>query len=216
MELAGGASLALAPHARCPHVIASNVLGASGVEALLDHVARKEAEFKPGATWNRLTKQGQVDANRRDGLVLGDLGPCRDAVAARLWEIAPMALAALHIEERALGSLELEISSYGPGGHFHAHIDTLESRSQVRVLSCVYYFAATPRRFKGGELRLHGFPDRFGQHEAAKVDVAPETDTLVAFPTWMRHEIMPVQLSKDIWLDRRFAINCWVHRATVD
>jgi hypothetical protein len=206
--------MTIAPVARCPHIIARNVLGTAGVAALLDHVARQEAAFKPGATWNRRTRQGQVDPNRRDCLILGDLGPCMDAVAARLWEIAPMALAALRIEEPAIGSLELEISSYGHGGHFHAHIDTLESREKVRVLSCVYYFAASPRRFTGGELRLHGFPGRSGLDEAAQVDVAPDTDTLVAFPTWMRHEIMPVHLSTDIWRDRRFAINCWVHRAT--
>ena len=66
----------------------------------------------------------------------------------------------------------------------------------------------------GGELRLFAFPGKNGADAGAPpfVDVAPETDTFVAFPSWMRHEVLPVRVRSGAWADRRFAINCWIHR----
>ena len=66
---------------------------------------------------------------------------------------------------------------------FGAHVDTNELTDRVRVISCVYYFARTPGAFGGGELRLYGFPVR-SRNAPVCVDIVPETDTLVAFPSW--------------------------------
>lgn len=43
--------------------------------------------------------------------------------------------------------------------------------------------------------------------------MAPETDTLVAFPSWLRHEVLPVRVPSGDWADCRFSINCWLLRA---
>jgi Rps23 Pro-64 3,4-dihydroxylase Tpa1-like proline 4-hydroxylase len=127
--------------------------------------------------------------------------------------IAPT-LDELRLNEPGGEPREFEISAYGDGGHFNAHIDTVEVLDRVRILSCVYYFAATPPRFSGGALRLHAFPSRAGAVTDAPpyVDVAPETDTFVAFASWLRHEVLPVRVPSGAWADRRFAINCWIHR----
>jgi Rps23 Pro-64 3,4-dihydroxylase Tpa1-like proline 4-hydroxylase len=85
----------------------------------------------------------------------------------------------------------------------------------VRVLSCVYYFAETPRRFQGGELRLYGFPDPFREAAGPIVEVVPEPDKLVIFPSWLEHEVLPVQVPSKAWRDCRFSINCWIHRTGV-
>ena len=48
---------------------------------------------------------------------------------------------------------------------------------------------------QGGELRLHGFPNPFGGSATVPfVDVMPETDCLVAFPSWLTHEVRPVRV----------------------
>ena len=44
-------------------------------------------------------------------------------------------------------------------------------------------------------------------------DIEPETDSLVAFPSWLRHEVLPVRIPSAAWADGRFTINCWLHRA---
>jgi Rps23 Pro-64 3,4-dihydroxylase Tpa1-like proline 4-hydroxylase len=201
--------------ARCPHLVVSGVLGAETVSGLLEMVAEREDEFHPARAHDRAAHESRVDPKRLDCLMLGDLGPFQAQVAERFAAVAGDALDALKVDVDAVEPRELQISSYGDGGHFHAHIDTLENRERVRVLSCVYYFTSEPRSFGGGELRLYGFPRRGddGRATVASVDVPPATDTLVAFPSWMRHEVLPVRLDSAAWLDRRFAINCWLHRA---
>jgi SM-20-related protein len=82
-------------------------------------------------------------------------------------------------------------------------------------LSCIYYFAETPRRFGGGELRLYGFADPFRGSARPIVDVAPDTDKLVIFPSWLDHEVLPVHLPSTAWRDGRFTANCWIYRAPV-
>src|SRR5207244_13575245 len=102
--------------------------------------------------------QMAVDRQRRDGRLLGDLGPFRAPIETFVRRIAPDALARLGLTGPAVEPREFEISSYGDRGHFAAHLDTTDLPDRVRILSCVYYFARRPGRFSGGELRLHGVP----------------------------------------------------------
>ena len=197
---------------RCPHVRYRDVLGRAAVAALLDHVVQHRIAFRPAPVRDRgIAKEG-VDRASRDGLLLGDLGPFRAPIEAFVRRIAPDAVARLGLTEPAVEPREFEISSYGDGGHFAAHLDTTDLPDRVRILSCVYYFARTPARFSGGILRLHGFPSSSGEGPAPVVDVVPETDTLIAFPSWLVHQILPVRVPSGAWADRRFAINCWIHR----
>ena len=145
--------------------------------------------------------------------MLGDLGPFAARIKTVMDEISDVVLKGLHLGEFAAEPRQFEICTYGDGGHFDAHIDTAETLDRVRVVSCVYYFAASPRRFSGGELRLFGFPTGLADGRPAPfVDIIPETDTLVAFPSWLSHEVLPVRVPTGIWVDRRFTINCWIHR----
>ena len=198
--------------ARCPHVLYRDVLGAATVAGLLDYVVLNRGRFRPAPVRSRGIAREAVDQARRDGLLLGDLGPFRAPIEAFVRRIAPDALARLGLTEPAVEPREFEISSYGDRGHFAAHLDTTDLPGRVRILSCVYYFARSPGRFSGGELRLHGFPSPSGEGSAPVVDVAPETDTLIAFPSWLVHQILPIRVPSAAWADRRFAINCWIHR----
>ncbi len=203
--------------ARCPYLIYRDVMGVDYVTALLNYVSERQADFQPARVHNRTTGVQSLDLNLRNCLYLGDLGaldaPIRSVVAA----ITPPALKALQLIEPSIVPKEFDIGAYGDGGHFACHIDTLERSERVRILSCIYYFAATPRRFTGGQLRLHGFPRRTVPGESPPadsfVDVEPETDSLVIFPSWLRHEVLPVCVPSAAWADRRFTINCWIHRA---
>jgi SM-20-related protein len=199
--------------ARCPHLVFRNVLGPPTVAELLQYVAEREQKFRPAIIRIHRTGERRVDRRQRDCLYLGNLGPFREKFETFVRDAVPKMLAELHLAETEVEPRELEMCAYGDGGHFGVHVDTNEVR--VRVLSCVYYFAASPQRFSGGELRLHGFPVRSAEGATVapvSVDIAPETDTLVAFPSWMRHEVLPVRVPSGAWTDRRFSINCWVLR----
>jgi Rps23 Pro-64 3,4-dihydroxylase Tpa1-like proline 4-hydroxylase len=201
--------------ARCPHLIFRDVLGAGTVAALLDYVISREKDFQPAMVTTHASPEGEIAYDLRDCMFLRDMSvfeaPLRDFVCRN----AAAAVAQLRLNEPAAEPKEFEIACYRDGSHFGAHVDTENKTSRVRVLSCVYYFAATPRRFSGGELRLYGFPDLANAKtgEWPIVDVTPETDTLVAFPSWLRHEVLPVRVPSRAWADGRFSINCWLHRS---
>jgi Rps23 Pro-64 3,4-dihydroxylase Tpa1-like proline 4-hydroxylase len=156
-----------------------------------------------------------VDTQQRNHLQVRGLGAFGDQFGGFVRSVTSTMLDALHLGEPAVEPREFGVIAYRDGDYFRAHIDTFDLIHKVRVVSCVYYFAATPPRFGGGALRLHGFPKPSADGKPTPpphVDVAPESDTLVAFPAWLRHEVLPVRVPSGAWCDSRFAINCWLHR----
>jgi SM-20-related protein len=202
---------------RCPYLIFRDVLGPEYVAGLLDHVLDRRADFQTGLMHNRETGELFADPVIRDALYLNDLGAFAAPIKAFVTAIAAPALEALRLIEPDVEPMEFIITAYGEGGHIADHIDTYRWTDRVRILSCVYYFASTPRRFSGGELRLYGFPkfSTVGGEPAAPsfVDIEPRTDTLIVFPSWLRHKVLPVHVPTGAWADSRFTVNCWIHRA---
>jgi SM-20-related protein len=205
----------VSPDARCPHVVFERVFGPERVTALLDYVEARREDFRPARVRRRASGERTVDAQVRNHLQVRGLGAFEDQLGSFVRSNAGTILDTLHLTEPAVDPREFDLIAYRDGDYFRAHVDTSELTHTVRVLSCVYYFAATPPRFTGGALRLHGFPKPSigGRRELTPyVDVPPETDTLVAFPAWLRHEVLPVNVPSGAWRDSRFAINCWLHR----
>jgi SM-20-related protein len=202
---------------RCPHLIFRDVLGADYVKSLLKHVVERQGDFQTGGMYNRLTGERFTDRKMRIASYLDDLGEFGDAIKRLVNAVAAPALKALNLIEPAIEPKEFLITAYPDGGYIGEHIDTQTGTSRVRILSCVYYFAATPRRFSGGELRLYGFPQRsVAGTEPSRppfVELTPETDSLIFFPSWLRHEVLPVRIPSGAWADSRFTVNCWIHRA---
>jgi SM-20-related protein len=201
--------------ARCPYLLYRDVMGQDYLTGLLKHVVERQGDFVAGTMHNRQTGESFMDPNVRWSLYLKDLGPFHSPIKAFVNAIAGSALKALQVIEPQVKPKEFVITAYPDGGHIGEHIDTKTGKERVRILSCIYYFAATPRRFDGGELRLYGFPKpNFGEKSepASFVDIEPRTDTLVIFPSWLRHQVLPVRVPSGAWSDARFTINCWVHR----
>ncbi len=223
MSLAAGneASIAARPpegavDPRCPYLVYRDVMGEEYAAGLLNHVVERQRDFVAGGMLNRQTGVSFMDTNVRWSLYLRDLGPFRAPIKAFVNAIVGPALKALHVIEPQVKPKEFEITAYPDGGHIGEHIDTKTGKERVRILSCIYYFAATPRRFDGGELRLYGFPKpNFGEKTRPEslVDIEPRTDTLVVFPSWLRHQVLPVRVPSGAWADSRFTVNCWIHRA---
>jgi SM-20-related protein len=201
------------PEKRCPYGAVRDVFGASTVSALLDYVDERQAAFKPGLVRSRRTGERGVNPSLRESLSMTNIGPFRPQVESVMCAIAPIALARLGLIEPKVEPREFEFARYGDGCYFKTHVDTIERIERVRILSCVYYFAKRPSRFSGGALRLRGFPDPFRETAGPIVDITPETDKLVIFPSWLEHEVLPVHVPSDVWLDGRFSVNCWIHRA---
>jgi SM-20-related protein len=65
------------------------------------------------------------------------------------------------------------------------------------------------RSLAGGALRLYAIG---GEADQKFVDIEPLRNSLLMFPSWAPHEVMPVSCPSKRFIDSRFAINCWVHR----
>ena len=201
---------------RCPHLIFRNVFGADYAQSLLKYVVDRQDDFQTGGMHNRLTGERLVDPKIRISSYLDDLGGFGAQIRGLVKAVAAPALKGLNLIEPAVEPKEFVITAYPDGGYIGKHIDTLTGQRSVRILSCVYYFAATPQRFSGGELQLYGFPQPLvtGMKPSQRpfVELTPETDSLIFFPSWLRHEVLPVHVPSGAWVDSRFTVNCWIHR----
>jgi predicted 2-oxoglutarate/Fe(II)-dependent dioxygenase YbiX len=121
-------------------------------------------------------------------------------------------------------SIELELAAHGDGAFYRPHLDIPLGHERIplgaldgedRALSAVYYFHRTPKRFSGGELRLHRFGsgwDRKDADASTYLDLQPVNGSLVVFPSWAMHEVRPVECQSGRFEDYRFALNCWFCR----
>lgn len=195
---------------RC--LIVRQAMGPAFVAGLLEYVGRREQDFQPATIYRDGTAHGTVDASRRSCLRLGDLGEFRAPFHAAVEEIARRQGPSLGVQTADLKAAEFEVCAYTDGGDFKKHADTTRSEAGVRVLSVVYYFSATPRPFTGGQLRIHPWPVPIPGASREAIDVEPECDTLVLFPSLLPHEVLPVHVGSDNWMSRRFNVTCWLWR----
>jgi len=200
---------------RCPYLIVNRFLGAKVVEQLLTYVCEHWAAFVPASVYRRDARKDSVIVDSRNCLRLTGIGPFESLMKDAVGELLPRAITDLGILERRIGASEFEFCAYRNGGFFAPHIDTLPT-GRRRVLFCVYYFFREPVPFTGGELCLHAWQRLTSGTDAPSpiVEVRPRCDSLVIFPSLLRHEVKPVVGSSGEWRDSRFTINCWAYRST--
>ena len=191
-----------------PYRVIPDFLGAGRVADLLAFARDHEAEFARtgvGVGDGGRTTNPQIRRSRG----LSRLGRFRPLLQARMREQAPALIAQLRLSPFEVAQVELELVAHGDGAFYRRHIDTASGvgAEHLRVLSGVYYFHRQPKPFAGGALRLYAIGD-----EARFVDIEPVCDSLLIFPAWAPHEVLPVSVPGDRFEDSRFAINCWLRQ----
>ena len=198
---------------RCPHIVVEDFLGAEISREMLRYAVERHEEFKPAAVNNPEVRVQTLDRESRNCLRREGVGPftttLKDAIGAILLD----AMAALHILGRPGKDLEFETCAYGDGAFFAPHVD-ISVAAPRRVLSSVYYFFGEPRGFQGGLLQLFGWPVGAAPSKTTGIEIVPQRDSLVIFPSMLRHEVTSVVCPSGQWRDYRFSINCWAHRRT--
>jgi len=201
------------PHARLRNFFAPDLHG-----ALLQWVMDQEPTFRP-AKVNR--GKPTVDPDMRIAATTRDLGALQAPVEAALLAAVPDIRAKAGIGGPIPEEVELELAAHGDAAHFRPHIDVLrgpdgsllgKEDGEVRLLSAVYYFHNEPKGFSGGALRLYRMglnASDAGDDPNNFLDLEPEQNSLVVFPSWTLHEVRPVSVSSGRFIDYRFALNCW-------
>ena len=120
--------------------------------------------------------------------------------------IASPALKALNLIEPQVKPQEFEITAYPDGGHIGEHIDT---KTQTRAYASCPASIISPQRRVASTAVSSSFwfsETQPGQSVRAGtfVEIEPRTDTLVVFPSWLRHQVLPVRVPSGQWADAPF------------
>jgi len=194
-----------------PYGIVREWLGAPLVKELLEYSGENEQRFEDsglsyGENW-------KIDRAIRRSRVLRKLDNFPDAPNKQIRELLPIIFDRLGNTPFVPCKFELELVAHGDGAVFSRHVDTFkrnEAPGSHRVISAVYYFHIIPKLFSGGELRLHSLAG--SAQPGTFIDIEPECDMIVFFPSWFPHEVLPVNCPSGRFIDARFAINYWIHR----
>ena len=95
------------------------------------------------------------------------------------------------------------------------HDDGWPGLRNGRLLSFVYWFHDQPRGFEGGELTLTGWTSSGGalSPTGPRIELQPECDCMVVFPSCTRHELHVVSCIPDEFRSARFALVGFIRRA---
>jgi Rps23 Pro-64 3,4-dihydroxylase Tpa1-like proline 4-hydroxylase len=193
------------------HCVLDGLLPDDAAQALLDHALGNEALFLPALVRDKAGYR--VSEEDRRAYSTADLGRARSSFTAAIEARFEAICGEVGLAPFPIAAWDVEMAAHRDGGFFHEHIDTMtaENRSEQwgdRIISLVYYFHRPGARFTGGELVLRPFVGNEGE-----VRIAPRHNRLVAFPSFARHEVEPIEVPGDAWGDARFSINCWLLRA---
>jgi SM-20-related protein len=182
--------------------------------SLLAWAMENEAKFETSSVLSSFDKDdGKRDLSLRSSLRVTDFGPLKPIIRHRLLDFVPTLIADLRVTPFEPSKVELEMVANNDGAFFRRHVDTFMGdarKASDRMLSAVYYFYAEPKAFTGGKLRFHSFGSN--ERNGNFIDVQPEQNMLLAFPSWVWHEVLPVSCLSKRFSDSRFNVNCWVHR----
>ena len=187
-----------------PYCVYQGFLEADAHDGLLAWAIANEAKFEP----TTLGGEERVDASLRVSLGVRDFELMKAILHQRVLDFVPTLIRDLRVTPFEPSEVTLELVAHNDGAFYTRHTDLDlggERSTSYRLLSAVYYFHAEPKAFSGGALRLEQFGADF-------VDVQPEQNTLLVFPSWAPHEVLPVSCPSRRFSDSRFAVNCWVHR----
>jgi len=183
-------------------------LGHEQIARLLAYVEQHRDDFRPAGIYE--DERARIDLDFRVSLKLRGAPEIAPEIEKRVRERQSEIAEALGMEQFDRGWFEIELVAHGDGAFYKLHVDEKGSATKKRLLSSVYYFYRQPRAFSGGTLHLHSL--RASGAPGTFVDIEPENDSMVFFPPWFPHEVLPVSCPSGAFMDARFAINCWVHQ----
>jgi len=180
-------------------------------EDLLTYCLKNEINFKQATIHDGAVNS--VNKEYRKSFVFRDLGDFKCIIKEEIGKLLPDIYRKLMIKPFEVKSYELELAAHGDGAFFKEHIDTLTGKldnDKARTISIVYYFFSEPKQFEGGELQIN--PVEFMEGDDEPVILAPINNSLIVFPSFSPHEVLPIKLRDPEFKSWRFTVNCWLYK----
>ena len=195
-------------------VVLDEFLAPQELAELTSFALEHEAEFRNSEVISPTTEGGVVNYDHRRSRVMMDLGRHQDLIVERIQKVLPLVLEKLGMAEFTIAGVEAQITSSNDGDFFHFHSDNASERVACRHLTFVYFFHQEPRRFEGGELRIHDARLEEGVYvsEGGYQTIVPAQNQIVFFPCPLMHEVTPVKCASQRFADSRFTLNGWLRR----
>lgn len=193
---------------KIPYERIGNFLQPTEHSALLDWCLNHPTNFEDAGVLRHTGGDAQHDPEIRiacHALLDPDL---RRMMSRRIDQEVPRLMSALGVRAKDWKK-EINVAAHNDGAHFSRHIDLAIRKSDAhsRRISAIYYFHNETKKFEGGQLRLHSMLG--GEF----IDIEPEQNTLIAFPSFLPHEVIKVSCPSGAFADSRFAVNIWLHQA---
>jgi len=198
-------------------VVLDEFLAPQELEALTRFTLEHEADFSASEVVSPDADDGVVgivNYEHRRSRVLMDLAQHQDVMLERIKTVLPQVLDKLGMEEFSIAGVEVQVTASNDGDFFHFHSDNGSERVASRYLTFVYFFHREPRRFEGGELRIHDACREGGTYvsQGSYQTIVPRQNQIVFFPCELLHEITPVNCASRLFADSRFTLNGWLRR----
>ena len=193
-----------------PYRVIREFLPQALVQELLAYAQAHKDAFQPAGT------RAGYDPTVRVSHTLFFNPALRQQLTERILPLTAQFIAALGVSRFEPDGVELELVAHGDGAFYSRHIDTFTGEvadagsGRQRLISAVFYLHHSPKAFTGGALRLYalGRADTLADF----VDIEPEHNSLVVFPSWAPHSVERVSCPSGEFSDSRFAINAWLWR----
>jgi SM-20-related protein len=196
-----------------PHVLIRDFLSPADAELAMGYALSHEAEFRD-STISHIANQGAyaTDTKLRRSRILDNVTGVAPMIGQRLYEAMPRIFAALEMAPIAFRKMECQISVHGDGDFFNTHTDNGLPDIAHRTVSYVYYFHREPKRFTGGHLKIYKTVIHEGEHSAGDLvaDIDPPGNGLMVFPSYIHHEVTPIQCPSSALADQRLTLNGWL------
>jgi len=199
-------------------VVLDEFLAPQELEELIHFTLQHESDFSASEVVSPSADGGVVGGvvsyEHRRSCVLMDLAQYQDMMIERVKAALPQVLEKLGMEEFCISAVEAQITASNDGDFFHFHSDNGSGPVASRHLTFVYFFHREPRKFEGGELRIHDSRLEAGSYVSAGSyqTVIPQQNQIVLFPCELLHEITPVICASQLFADSRFTLNGWLRR----
>ena len=192
---------------KSPYVLIENFLDLGLHAELLNFVAAREKEFTGSSVSTN-------DVDYRRSHVLQDFPKFSELFRERVRMLVPKLASAFNCGEFPIKDIECQLTTHNDGDYFNLHNDSGSPDTVERTLTYVYYFNKEPKGFSGGEFRLYNSRIADGRYECAEkaVDIEPKNNSMLCFPSYCHHEVLPVRCPTKNFLDGRFTINGLVRR----
>jgi SM-20-related protein len=193
-----------------PYRIIKDFLSDALAQELLAYALAHEHAFQPARTRAGYDPMVRISQRLYFGMEL------KQKLSDRILPLSADFIEALGVSRFEPEGVELELVAHGDGAFYSRHIDTFTAEAAAsesgrqRLISAVLYLHRSPKVFSGGALRLYAL----GRTDTVAdfVDIEPQHNSLVVFPSWAPHSVERVSCPSGVFNDSRFAINAWLWR----